>query len=555
MANNIYDVAIVGTGAGGSTAARVLCEAGLNVVALNSGRKMNPAKDYGNHRRSYDLPFRGFLPPDKRDGRYICETEITQPLWEHEIPYTVAPGSRWIWARCNLTGGKANFWGRSSARFGEIDFKAATLDGVDVDWPISSDEIGPYYSRIERMIGVASSIQNRPSNPDGEYLTPFKFRCFDHILKKAADGLGVPYLPDRSAQLTVAYDGRPACHYCGGCTNGCETGSFFSPTWYHLPAAQKTGKFDLRVNAHVRSVLVSGDGRRATGVAYVDRNTKQEVEVRAKAVILAASCCETAKIMLNSKSRHHPHGIANSSGQLGRNLSDHLYATPAYGCLPQLVGGPSRADNVSEATTAWMPRWQNLDNPRAEKFIRGYSVYPYGGCAGFPHYWKHFDGFGTDFKRTIKRYYPAPVSFLIQAPSLPSPSNYLDLDPEVKDSFGIPVARFHFEWGQNELLMWEHGKETCQELIRRAGGEVWGSGDDPWSPGISLHETGPCRFGNDAKNFVTDRYAACHDVPNLYICDASIFPFATDKTSTLSIMAFALRSCEHLLEKLHRREL
>jgi choline dehydrogenase-like flavoprotein len=193
--------------------------------------------------------------------------------------------------------------------------------------------------------------------------------------------------------------------------------------------------------------------------------------------------------------------------------------------------------------------------PRQEKFIRGYSVYPYGGCAGFPHYWRHFEGFGSEFKRNIKRYYPAPVSFLIQAPSLPSPNNYLDLDPEVKDPYGIPVARFHFQWGPNELLMWEHAKQVCAELIRKAGGEVWGLGDDPASPGISLHETGPCRFGDDPKKFVTNRYCACHDVPNLYIADASVFPFATDKTSTLSILAFTLRSSEHLVERLRRNQI
>jgi choline dehydrogenase-like flavoprotein len=453
-----------------------------------------------------------------------------------------------VWARCSATGGKANFWGRSSARFGEIDFKAATLDGFDVDWPITQAEIGPYYSRVERMIGVASTVQNRPSNPDGEYLPPFKFRCFDYLLKKAADQMGVPYLPDRSAQLTVPHNGHLACHYCGGCTSGCDTGSFFSPTWFFLPDAQKTGKFELRTNAHVKNVLVDRDGRRATGVAYIDRETKQEIEVFAKTVVLAASCCETAKIMLNSKSAHFPTGIANSSGQLGRNLSDHLYGTPAYGCLPQLVGGPSRGDNISDATTSWMPRWQNLKDPHEERFIRGYSVYPYGGCSGYPHYWDRFEGFGSEFKRDIKRYYPAPVSFLIQAPSLPSPNNYIDIDPVVKDPYGIPVARFHFQWGPNELMMWEHCKQVCAEMVRKAGGEVWGAGDDPVAPGTSLHETGPCRFGNDPKRFVTNRFSACHDVPNLYVCDASIFPFATDKTSTISIIAFTLRACEHMLE-------
>jgi choline dehydrogenase-like flavoprotein len=549
----VYDVIVIGTGAGGSTAIKFLCEAGLNVLALNSGKRLDPAKDYRNHRQIYELQYRGMGDPKTRHLRQgDCEHEVTFDLFEHDVTYTVAPGSRWTWTRCKATGGKANFWGRSSARFGEIDLKAASLDGVGYDWPVTYEEIAPYYSRIERLIGVASTVQNRPSNPDGEYLPPFKMRCFDYVLKSACDRMGIPYVHDRCAQLTVAHNGHPACHYCAGCTTGCETGSFFSPTMFFLPDAERTGKLELRANAHVRSVLVAPDGRRATGVSYIDRATRREVEVYGRVVIVAASCCESAKIMLNSKSRHWPTGVANSSGQVGRNISDHLYGTPAYGFLPQLVGQPPTPDNIADSTVVWMPRWQNLKSPFEEKFIRGYSVYPYGGCGSFPGHFQQLEGFGSELKRDIRRYYPAPVSFQIQAPSLPSPGNYLDIDPEVKDVFGIPVARFHFNWGANELMMWEHSKQVCAEIIRRAGGEVWGAGDDPNSPGHSLHETGACRFGKDPKTSVTNGFSQCHDAPNLYVCDAGVFPFVTDKTTTISIMAFTLRACEYIVENFKR---
>ncbi|HLH04513.1 MAG TPA: GMC family oxidoreductase [Bryobacteraceae bacterium] len=554
MPKKVYDVIVVGTGAGGSTAMKTLCEAGLNVLALNSGRRTNPAKDYGNHRQRYELKYRAFGDPKTRSQRQgDCEQEVTWDLFEHDITYTVAPGTKWKWTRCKGTGGKANFWGRSSARFSEIDFRAASLDGHDVDWPITYEEIAPYYTRVERMIGVASTVQNRPSNPDGDYLPPFKLRCLDYILKAACDEMGIPYLPDRCAQLTVPHNHHPACHYCGSCTTGCDVGAFFSPTWYFIPDAEKTGKLELRTNAHVKNVIVREDGK-AAGLAYIDRATRQEVEVYAKVVVLAASCCETAKIMLNSKSRHWPTGIANSSGQLGRNLVDHLYATPVYGYLPKLVGQAPHPDSVADSTVVWMPRWQNLRNPFEEKFIRGYSVYPGGGCGGYPYYWNQIEGFGTEFKRSIRKYYPSPVGFLLQAPSLVSEKNFIDIDPEVKDIFGIPVARFHYQWGPNELMMLEHSIEVCSEIMRRAGGEIWGTAVEPDPPGHSLHETGPCRFGNDPKKFVLDRFSACHDVPNLYVADASMFPTPTDKTTTLSILAFTLRSCEHMLEKFRRGE-
>jgi choline dehydrogenase-like flavoprotein len=277
----------------------------------------------------------------------------------------------------------------------------------------------------------------------------------------------------------------------------------------------------------------------------------QEVEVYGKAVVVAASCVESARILLNSKSRRWPNGIANSSGQVGRNLCDHLYGTTARGHLPQLLGQPSSPDNVSSSTIAWMPRWQNLDNPHQEKFIRGYSVYPDGGCSEFPWYFDEIDGFGREFKREIKRRYPTPVSFYSQAPSQRSDSNYVDIDPVVKDKYGIPAARLHFEWDNNTLLMWENAKHACEALLRASGAEYTGHGN-PDPPGTSLHETGTCRMGNDPKKFVTNRFGQTHDVPNLYICDASVFLNCTDKTTTISILAFSLRTSEYLVENLKR---
>lgn len=208
------------------------------------------------------------------------------------------------------------------------------------------------------------------------------WRCLDYIIQKGAEKIGVPYLPDRCAQLTVGHNGHLACHYCGNCSRGSDVGSFFSPTWFTIPEAEATKNVTLLTNALVRSVIVDENGS-AKGVAYVDRSNRKEVEAYAKVVVLAAACVETAHIMLNSKSRHWPTGIANSSGQIGRNLCDHLYGTPGYGYLPQLLGQPSTPDNIADSTIAWMPRWQNLNNPREEKFIRGYSVYMGRAVASF----------------------------------------------------------------------------------------------------------------------------------------------------------------------------
>src|SRR6185437_5158671 len=462
MPKTIYDVIVIGTGAGGGMAIHTLCKAGAKVCALNGSRRLDPRKDFRNHRMPYDMKFRGFGDPKEEKQRIgYMDNEYTEGIWEHDIVYTTAPGTKWTWPRCFAVGGKTNFWGRSSARFGDIDFHAASRDGYDVDWPVTYAEMAPYYSRVERMIGVASTVQNRPSNPDGEYLPPMNFRCLDWILESGARKVGIPYLPDRIAQLTVPHAGHPSCHFCANCTDGCDTGSFFSTPWFFLPEAEKSGNLEIRTNVLAKNIIAGEDGR-AAGVAYIDRKTGQEIEVYGKAVVVAASCVESARILLNSKSRRWPTGIANSSGQAGRNLCDHLYGTTARGYLPQLRGQPSFPDNVSSSTIAWMPRWQNLNNPHEEQFIRGYSVYPDGGCE-FPWYFDAIEGFGREFKREIKRRYPTPVSFYIQAPAQRSDLNYVDIDPVVKDKYGIPAARLHFQWDKNTLLMWEHGKDACQK--------------------------------------------------------------------------------------------
>ncbi len=554
MKSQIFDVAIIGTGAGGGIAIKTLTEAGLKVCAINAGRRLDPAKDFRNHRMPWDMQFRAFGDPaDRKNVVGFMDAEYTAGVWEREIPFTTAPGTEWTWPRCFAVGGKTNFWGRSSARFGDIDFKAKSISGVGEDWPVEYKDIAPYYSRVEKMIGVSSSVQNRPSNPDGEYLPPFNFRCLDHIIKAGADKVGIPYLSDRVAQLTRNHEGHPACHFCGACTFGCDSGSFFSTPWRFLPKAEATGNLDLRTNAVAKNILVDKEGM-ASGVAYIDRTTGQEVEVRAKAVIVAASCLASAHIFLNSKSSKYPNGIANSSGQVGRNLCDHMYGEPVTGHLPQLIGQPPFPDNVGDCQVAWMPRWQNLDDPRAEKFVHGYSMYPWGGVTEFPWYATNVEGYGSSYKRAVKRRYPTPISFTIQAPTLPQPGNFLDLDPKVTDKWGIPAARLHFQWDDNTLKMWEHAKVHVKEMLLAAGGVPETAADvKPLSPGWSLHETGTLRMGNDPKHYVTNRWGQTHDVPNLYVADASLFPDPTDKTTTLSIIAFSLRTSEYLLDNFNKR--
>ena len=278
------------------------------------------------------------------------------------------------------------------------------------------------------------------------------------------------------------------------------SGSFFSPTWFTIPDAEATKNLTLVTNALVRSVLVDQDGM-ATGVAYVDRATEEGGGgLRQGGGARRVLCRDRAHHAEFDVAHTGPPASPIPAASWDAICASTCTALPGYGYLPQLLGQPATPDNIADSTVAWMPRWQNLTNPREEKFIRGYSVYMGGGCGEFPGYYSQIEGFGTTFKREIKRYYPTPIGALIQAPTLPSPTNYVDIDPEKKDIFGIPQLRFHFQWGQNELLMWEHSKHVMVDLFKAMAWRVVGRRTtNPNRPGTSLHETGVCRFGNDPK--------------------------------------------------------
>src|SRR6201997_1181122 len=316
-----YDVCIIGSGAGGGTAAKILTEGGLNVVMLEAGPPLNPERDYKEHLWPSDLPHRGMGVGGKL--RREINDEFTAPngAWEIEgEPYSSAPGSRFRWFRSRIVGGRTNHWGRIALRFAPVDFRSKTRDGLGDDWPISYEDISPYYDRVESYIGVFGTKENIPSAPDGIFLPPPKPRCTELMVKKACDKLGITCIPSRLAILTKSVNGRLPCHYCGQCGRGCITASNFSSSQVLIPPALKTGKLTMITGAMAREILVDKDGK-ATGVSYIDKATRSEKRINARAVVVAASACESARLLLNSKSTAFPTGLANSSGAVGKYLT------------------------------------------------------------------------------------------------------------------------------------------------------------------------------------------------------------------------------------------
>lgn len=552
----IYDVIVVGAGAAGSMAAHVLVNKGLKVLLLEAGRMVDPFKDFRTHAWPYELKFRGKGPPKAEYDRLWKIDEYTDHLYlnPHIERYGEAPGKPFHWTRIRAVGGRTITWGRVSLRFGPIDFKPRSMqDGYGEDWPISYEDLAPYYDKVEELIGVNGSIERLPNLPDGKFLPALRLRCGETLLKKGCEKVGIKLIPTRTAVLTVNHRGRAKCHYCGYCGRGCDTASRFSSLEALIPEINGRPNFHLRTNAAVREVLVDENGK-ARGLAYVDSVTRQEYEVRARVVVLGASTIESTRIMLNSKSRFHPNGLGNSSGMLGHYVMDNFKAGFLSGFLPLLKNTPTVNDDGAGGGHSLIPRF-NLG--KKNDYLRGFQYQCDSGSTIFPNYARQFSGFGSQFKKSVREVYPSQVFLYGQGESLPYFDNYVEIDPDgLKDSLGIPQVRFHVYWHDNELKMAERMFDQAEEILRAAGAEIRPySRVTPPPPGDATHEVGTARMGDDAKKSVLNGFGQSHDVKNLFVVDGSCFVSNPEKNPTLTIMAICWRACDYLAEELKRGNL
>jgi choline dehydrogenase-like flavoprotein len=561
----IYDVAIIGSGAGGGMAAKVLTEAGADVVMLEAGPMWDPVKDSYMFKWNYDSPRRGASIPTQQFGEF----DAAFGGWTLDgEPYTSAPGQTFDWFRSRMLGGRTNHWGRISLRFGPDDFRRKSLDGLGDDWPITYDDIKPYYDQIDKLIGVfGTNLGARfPNEPDGLFLPPPQPRCYELLIKQAAEKLDVPVVPSRLSILTKPLNGRLPCHYCGQCNRGCATHSNFSSPSVLLPPAMATGKLTIVANAMAREVTVDDAGL-ASGVSYIDKNTVRENHVRARIVVLAASACESARILLNSKSGKFPQGLANSSGVVGKYLTDST-GTGVSGFIPKLMDGvPHNEDGVG-GMHLYMPWW--LDNKKLD-FPRGYHIeigggrrMPGAGFLGNIHSFTgveasgtpiSFGGYGKNLKRDYRRVYGSTVGFSGRGEQVPNKDCYLEIDPRTVDKWGIPVLRFHFKWGDYEIKQAKHMQETFRAIIQEMGGtplsampgEASNYGLEPG--GRIIHELGVTRMGNDPSTSVLNKNCQAHDVKNVFVADGGPFVSQADKNCTWTILALAMRTSQFIADE------
>jgi choline dehydrogenase-like flavoprotein len=550
----VYDAVIVGSGAGGGMAAHELTKAGAKVLMLEAGGMWDNTKDSSMLTQPWETPRRGASTPDRPFGEHdACIGGWSIP----GEPFTTAPGSRFNWWRGRMLGGRTNHWGRISLRFGPDDFKGKDKDGLGDNWPISYNDIKPYYDEVDDLVGIFGSREGLYNHPDGNFLPAPKPRCWETVVKRAADKHKVTCIPSRLSILTKPKNGRPACHYCGQCNRGCSVNAnFTSPNVLIFPAMQ-SGLLTIRTDAMVREVSVNRDGL-ADGVIFIDKLTGKEEKVEAKVVVLAASACETARIMLNSKSSKFPQGIGNSSGMVGKYLTD-TTGTDVGGFVPSLVDMPRHNCDGVGGAHLYMPWW--LDNKKLD-FPRGYHIEIWGGM-GMPGYgfmggiqnYAGGGGYGSSLKDEYRKYWGATIGFSGRGEMIPNEKSFCEIDPRTVDQWGIPVLRFHWEWSEHEYLQVKHMQETFRTLLKEMGAEVRSNmptreqGYGIATGGAIIHELGCVRMGDNPTTSALNSNCQAWDCKNLFVADGGPFVSQADKNPTWTILALSMRTSRYIAQQ------
>jgi choline dehydrogenase-like flavoprotein len=569
-----YDAIVIGSGAAGGMAAHVLTSRGMKVLMLEAGKKLDINKELKSMEWPYEHPRRGEMPPSHhalalneytiRQPPYAADSKFTKVHsyvqgWsgsdysknivvdEKEHPYT---GTNYAWVRARCLGGKTNIWGRLALRLSDYDFKARSHDGYGEDWPISYKDIEPYYDRVDRYLGISGVKENLPYLPDSLFQRPTKLAAAEVTLRNSLKKMNRVLTPYRAGVTTDGLKhnkyrsrcfGRGACNRRAG---GCDIhAAFDSPTGLIYPAMD-TGNLTLRTNAIAREILVDNKTGKARGVSFIDSETGQTYEARAKVVVLAASTLESARLMLLSKSSAHPNGIGNSSDHVGHNFCEHVMGPNVTGLVKDRVGKPKTIDDGRPAGF-YVPRFRNISD-KNPNFIRAYGFEGMAGSRMFPDNAQGTPGFGAAFKKTVRDHSGAFINMGGFGEVLARYENQVALDAAQKDKWGVPVLKFNYKFGDNEKKMCEDMANAAQEMFELAGFEIVNMDRTVLTEGWSIHELGTARMGTDKKTSVLNQFQQSHDVKNFFVVDGSSHVSASCQNPTWTIMALAWRSCDYL---------
>ena len=552
-----FDAIVIGSGVTGGWAAKELTEKGLRVLMLDRGRMVEHGKDYkGEHMPPWKVPFRGKPLRELYAEEYAVQStnyafdETTRHFYNNDKanPYATDP-DEFTWYRADVVGGKSLLWGRQVYRWSDLDFEANKRDGHGIDWPIRYRDIEPWYSYVEKFIGVSGQSENLPHLPDSEFLPPMEMSVVEKHLKAGIES----HFPERKmtigrvAVLTQPHNGRAACHYCGPCQRGCSAGAYFSTQSSTLPAARRTGNLTLKSDCVVAGIDYDADTKRASGVRVIDANSKQRTTYTAQLIFLCASTVGSTQLLLNSRSASFPNGLANSSGVLGHFLMDHMVGSGGMGFVP---GFEHKTTYGWRPNGIYIPRFRNLKGQDEDAgFVRGYGYQGSAFQAGGFGMASQIPGFGAEFKHALRK--PGPWGMYLSgfAECLPYEHNSIELDQAKPDRFGIPQVRFRFRFGDNEEHMRADISAQVEEMLTRAGAINVTSFSGKSAGGTAIHEMGTARMGNDPADSVLNRWNQAHDVSNLFVTDGSCMTSGSCVNPSLTYMALTARAVDYAVKQ------
>lgn len=553
-----FDAIVIGSGITGGWAAKELCEKGLKVLVLDRGKVITPEKDFTTALiPPWQIHLRGL--PDRQvwetdypvQSQSYAFDETTRHFFNNDRtnPYVYDPQQPFIWTRAGVVGGKSLLWNRQVYRFSDLDFEANQRDGHGNDWPIRYRDIEPWYSYVERFVGVSGEALGLPHLPDSEFQPPMEL---NHVEKVLRQSLKTHYdnrhlTIGRVAIQTEARNGRGACTYCFKCERGCTFNAAFSSLNATLPAARATGNLTLRGDSVVEGIDYDPESKRASAVRVIDAQTGARSRVSARLVFLCSSTVGSTQILLNSTSETFPNGLGNRSSVLGRYLIEHTTADGAYGIVP---GYLDKYPYGYRPNGLYIPRFRNLgDVDEKLDFVRGYNFQGGAMRPGWDLNYKLIPGFGKAFKQAMHG--PGPWVLYLGGfgEVLPSVDNRMYLHPTLKDRFGIPQVAFDFRYGANEdALRADMLREatTMLELAGAVGVQTFVND----KPGRSIHEMGTARMGDDPTNSFLNRWNQSHEVPNLFVTDGACMPSASCVNPSLTFMALTARAADYAVQQL-----
>ena len=549
---NTYDAIVIGSGVSGGWAAKELTEKGLRVLTLERGRQLAHVAGYDYAMKNpWETKYHGKLTLEQKEthpklSRDYPYNETTETYWMKDADSLYDEKKRFDWYRPNIVGGKSIMWGRQCYRLSDLDFEANAKEGVAVDWPIRYRDIEPWYSYVEKFIGISGEALGLPQLPDSEFLPPMDMFFVEKEVRKRIEKNfpGRHLTIGRVANLSAAKEaqlgiGRAPCQYRNRCAMGCPFGAYFSTQSSTLPAAAATGRLTLRPDSVVREIVLDPSTQLATGVQVRDSVTLEDREYFAKIIFVCASAIASTALLMNSKSDRFPDGLGNDSGELGHNLMDHHFRAGASGIWE---GDLDRYFYGRRANGIYMPRYRNIGGDKRD-YLRGFGYQGGGGRQGWERNVAELS-FGAELKEELTEPGPWTMGLGGFGETLPYHENHITLDPEKRDKWGLPIVTFDAEFGENEKKMRIDMMEDAREMLETAGLKNVQVVNGESFPGTAIHEMGTARMGRDPKTSVLNEWNQVHTVKNIFVTDGSCMTSASCVNPSLTYMALTARAAD-----------